>query len=113
MVLTTGRQLEHWHTGAITRRATLLDTLEPEAVASLSPLDLRHLGVEAGDAVRVATRRGAIELKARSDGAVPEGVVFVPFCYAEAAANALTNPALDPIGKIPEFKFLWTGRRAG
>ncbi len=69
------------------------------------PLDLRRLGVEAGDAVRVATRRGAIELKARSDGAVPEGVVFVPFCYAEAAANALTNPALDPIGKIPEFKY--------
>ena len=105
MVLTTGRQLEHWHTGAITRRAAVLDALEPEAVASLSPLDLRELGIEAGDAVRVETRRGAIELKARSDGAVPSGMVFVPFCYAEAAANALTNPALDPLGKIPEFKY--------
>ena len=105
MVLTTGRQLEHWHTGAITRRAAVLDALEPEAVASLSPLDLRELGIEAGDAVRVETRRGAIELKARSDGAVPAGMVFVPFCYAEAAANALTNPALDPLGKIPEFKY--------
>ena len=105
MVLTTGRQLEHWHTGAITRRAAVLDALEPEAVASLSPLDLRKLGIEAGDAVRVETRRGAIELKARSDGAVPAGMVFVPFCYAEAAANALTNPALDPLGKIPEFKY--------
>ena len=105
MVLTTGRQLEHWHTGAITRRAAVLDALEPEAVASLSPLDLRKLGIKAGDAVRVETRRGAIELKARSDGAVPAGMVFVPFCYAEAAANALTNPALDPLGKIPEFKY--------
>ena len=105
MVLTTGRQLEHWHTGAITRRATLLDTLEPEAIASLSPFDLRKLGIEAGDPVRVATRRGTIELKARADGAVPSGVVFIPFCYAEAAANTLTNPALDPFGKIPEFKY--------
>jgi formate dehydrogenase major subunit len=105
MVLTTGRQLEHWHTGAITRRATVLDTLEPEAIASLSPFDLRKLGIEAGDPVRVATRRGTIELKARADGAVPSGVVFIPFCYAEAAANTLTNPALDPFGKIPEFKY--------
>ena len=105
MVLTTGRQLEHWHTGAITRRATLLDTLEPEAIASLSPFDLRKLGIAAGDSVRVATRRGTIELKARADGAVPAGVVFIPFCFAEAAANALTNPALDPFGKIPEFKY--------
>ena len=105
MVLTTGRQLEHWHTGAITRRATLLDTLEPEATASLSPFDLRKLGIAAGDSVRVATRRGTIELKARADGAVPAGVVFIPFCFAEAAANTLTNPALDPFGKIPEFKY--------
>jgi len=105
MVLTTGRQLEHWHTGAITRRATVLDALEPEAMASLSPFDLRQLGIAAGDPVRVATRRGAIELKARADAAVPSGVVFVPFCYAEAAANTLTNPALDPFGKIPEFKY--------
>ena len=105
MVLTTGRQLEHWHTGAITRRATVLDALEPEAIASLSPFDLRKLGIAAGDSVRVATRRGTIELKVRADGAVPSGVVFIPFCYAEAAANTLTNPALDPFGKIPEFKY--------
>ena len=105
MVLTTGRQLEHWHTGAITRRATVLDTLEPEAIASLSPFDLRKLGIAAGAPVRVATRRGVIELKARADGAVPAGVVFIPFCFAEAAANTLTNPALDPFGKIPEFKY--------
>ena len=104
MVLTTGRQLEHWHTGAITRRAGVLDALEPEAVASLSPADLGRLGVGAGEPVRISTRRGAIELAARRDPAIPEGMVFVPFCYAEAAANVLTNPALDPFGKIPGFK---------
>jgi formate dehydrogenase major subunit len=105
MVLTTGRQLEHWHTGAITRRASVLDELEPEAVASLAPAELRRLGIAAGDRVRVATRRGEVELKARADSAVPPGVVFIPFCYAEAAANLLTNPQLDPYGKIPEFKY--------
>ena len=105
MVLTTGRQLEHWHTGAMTRRATYLDALEPEAVASLHPKELRRLGVAPGEPIRVMTRRGAIELKARVDRAVPEGMVFIPFAYVEAAANILTNPQLDPIGKIPEYKF--------
>ena len=105
MVLSTGRQLEHWHTGAITRRASVLDEIEPEAVVSLSVQDIHRLGISPGDPVRVSTRRGAIELKVRVDGAIPEGYVFIPFCYAEAAANLLTNPALDPIGKIPEFKF--------
>ena len=104
MALTTGRQLEHWHTGAITRRAGILDALEPEAVASLSPADLARMGVAAGEAVRISTRRGAIEIAARRDPAVPEGMVFVPFCFAEAAANVLTSPELDPFGKIPGFK---------
>ncbi len=105
LVLTTGRQLEHWHTGAMTRRASVLDALEPEATASLSPADLRALGLAPGDRVRIETRRGAIELVARMDGAVPAGLVFAPFAYVEAAANLLTNPQLDPWGKIPEFKF--------
>jgi formate dehydrogenase major subunit len=105
LVLTTGRQLEHWHTGAMTRRAAVLDEIEPEAVASLAPAELRRLGIRAGDRVRVATRRGAIELTARADSAVAPGMVFIPFCYAEAAANILTNPQLDPFGKIPEFKY--------
>src|SRR4051794_37165586 len=105
LVLTTGRQLEHWHTGAMTRRASVLDDLEPEAIASLAPAELRRLGIRAGDKVRVATRRGAIELIARADSAVAPGMVFIPFCYAEAAANILTNPQLDPFGKIPEFKY--------
>ena len=105
MVLTTGRVLEHWHTGAITRRSHVLDFLEPEAMVCLSPGDLERLGIAAGDAVRVTTRRGVIESRARSDAKLPDGVVFIPFCFAEAAANILTNPALDPIGKIPEFKY--------
>ena len=91
--------------GALSRRAALLDELEPQALACLCPADLRRIGAEPGDPIRVTTRRGAIELAARADGAIPSGVIFIPFCYAEAAANVLTNPALDPMGKIPEFKF--------
>ena len=105
MILTTGRQLEHWHTGSMTRRASVLDWAEPEANASLHPRTLRKLGVAPGDMVRIETRRGAIEIMARADRAVSEDMVFVPFAYVEAAANVLTNPQLDPFGKIPEFKF--------
>ena len=105
MVLSTGRLLEHWHTGAITRRASVLDTLEPEAIACLSPKELHRRGIAPGSFIKVATRRGTIVLKVRQDRDVPEGMVFIPFCFAEAAANLLTNPQLDPIGKIPEFKF--------
>ncbi len=105
MVLITGRQLEHWHTGSMTRRTTVLDTLEPEANCSLNPHTLRKLGVEPGDKVALSTRRGKIELVARADRAVAEDTVFVPFAYVEAAANVLTNPVLDPYGKIPEFKY--------
>jgi len=105
LVLTTGRQLEHWHTGTMTRRTAVLDELEPEAVASLSARQLQALGVEPGGPIRVTTRRGEIELKARCDNAVQDGTVFIAFCYAEAAVNKLTNPVLDPYGKIPEFKY--------
>ena len=105
MILTTGRQLEHWHTGSMTRRASVLDWAEPEANASLHPRTLRALGVEPGQMIRIETRRGGIEIMARADRAVAEDMVFVPFAYVEAAANVLTNPQLDPYGKIPEFKF--------
>jgi formate dehydrogenase major subunit len=104
-ILTTGRQLEHWHTGAMTRRATTLDALEPGAVANLSRGTITKLGIKPGDMVRVTTRRGTVELAARQDDAIPDGVVFIPFAFVEAAANLLTNPALDPFGKIPEFKY--------
>lgn len=105
MVLITGRQLEHWHTGSMTRRASVLDALEPEANCSMHPKTLRALGANAGDQVKIETRRGAITVMARADRAVAEGQVFMPFAYVEAAANTLTNPALDPYGKIPEFKY--------
>ena len=105
MVLSTGRVLEHWHTGSMTRRSQVLDQIEPEAVAFMSPKDMRGKKLWPGDFIRLETRRGAIEVKVRSDRDVPENMVFMPFCYAEAAANLLTNPALDPFGKIPEFKF--------
>ena len=104
-ILTTGRQLEHWHTGAMTRRAAVLDALEPAAVASLSRGTFLKLGIKPGDVVRVTTRRGEVELNSRQDDSIPDGVVFIPFAFVEAAANILTNPALDPFGKIPEFKF--------
>jgi formate dehydrogenase major subunit len=104
-ILTTGRQLEHWHTGAMTRRAANLDALEPGAVASLSRNDIAKLGIQPGDLIRVSTRRGTVELNVRQDDAIPDGVVFIPFAFVEAAANLLTNPALDPFGKIPEFKY--------
>ena len=105
MVLITGRQLEHWHTGSMTRRAASLDALEPDPVASIHPLDLAALGGKPGDVVTIASRRGEVVLFARADDSSPRGAVFVPFCYNEAAINRLTNPALDPFGKIPEFKY--------
>jgi formate dehydrogenase major subunit len=104
-VLITGRQLEHWHTGSMTRRTAVLDTIEPAPVASLNPADLVTLGVAAGGVITVASRRGSVTLAARADQGTPRGAVFIPFCYYEAAANLLTNPVLDPFGKIPEFKY--------
>ena len=89
----------------MTRRAGVLDAIEPEPMASIHPLELDRLGVKPGGIVTVASRRGSISLYARADEATPQGAVFIPFCYYEAAANTLTNPALDPFGKIPEFKY--------
>jgi formate dehydrogenase major subunit len=105
LILTTGRQLEHWHTGSMTRRAHVLDTVEPQANASLNPRTMKRLGVMAGDMITIETRRGSISIMARADRAVSDDMIFVPFAYVEAAANILTNPQVDPYGKIPEFKF--------
>jgi formate dehydrogenase major subunit len=104
-VLITGRQLEHWHTGSMSRRSAVLDAVEPAAVAFVNPLDLDTLGLDAGDTIRIASRRGDVTLTARADNATPRGAVFVAFCWYEAAANRLTNAALDPVAKIPEFKY--------
>ena len=105
MILTTGRQLEHWHTGSMTRRASVLDAVEPEANCSMHPKTLRKLGIKPGGHVRLTTKRGSIVVMDRMERAVSENMVYLPFAYVEAAANILTNSALDPFGKIPEFKF--------
>jgi formate dehydrogenase major subunit len=104
-VLITGRQLEHWHTGSMTRRASVLDAIEPLAVGSMHPLDLDAIGALPGDTVTVASRRGKISLAARADEGTPRGAIFIPFAFYEAAANELTNAALDPFGKIAELKY--------
>ena len=105
LVLTTGRMLEHWHTGTMTRRSETLDALEPEPIAAMNPREIEKNGLVVGDMITVTTRRGAITLMLRSDRDVADGMIFVPFCFFEAPANRLTNPQLDPFGKIPEFKF--------
>ena len=104
-VLITGRELEHWHTGSMTRRAQALDAIEPVPTVSMHPADLAKVGLQPGDRVVVSSRRGDIHLAARSDPGIAPGNVFIPFAYAEAAANVLTNPALDPAAKIPELKY--------
>ncbi len=104
-VLITGRQLEHWHTGSMTRRTRVLDAIEPNAHVSIHPLDLDALGLVPGDSITVESRRGKVVLRARADAGTPRNTVFIPFAYYEAAANVLTNAALDPFGKIPEFKY--------
>jgi formate dehydrogenase major subunit len=112
-VLITGRQLEHWHTGSMTRRATVLDAIEPEATASMCGADILALGLNEGDVMTLASRRGEVCLRVRRDDGTPQGSVFVPFAYYEAAANLLTNAALDPVGKIPEFKYCAVSVKAG
>lgn len=104
-VLITGRQLEHWHTGSMTRRASMLHEIEPDPNANLCNEDMKKLQINDGDLISVSSRRGQIDVYARRDDMLKEGQIFIPFCYVESAANLLTNAALDPFAKIPEFKF--------
>ena len=104
-IFTTGRQLEHWHTGSMTRKASVLNAIEPEAVAWIHPLDMEKAGIKIGGFMRIESRRGQLVARARPDAGIQPGSVFMPFCYVEAAANLLTVDALDPYGKIPEFKY--------
>ncbi|WP_428415763.1 formate dehydrogenase subunit alpha [Methylibium sp.] len=103
-VLTTGRVLEHWHTGAMTRHASMLDAIAPEALVSLHPADALTVGVRDGQAVLMSTRHGAVQARVRVSTEVQPGQVFLPFAFWEAAANKLTGDALDAVAKIPGFK---------
>ncbi|RWO53981.1 formate dehydrogenase subunit alpha [Mesorhizobium sp.] len=105
LVLTTGRLLEHWHTGSMTRRAGVLDALEPQGIAAMNPYEIKRHGLRQGEMIAVETRRGTVDAILRADREVADGTVFMPFCFNESPANALTNPMLDPYGKIPEFKY--------
>jgi formate dehydrogenase major subunit len=105
LVLTTGRLLEHWHTGAMTRRAGVLDAIEPQGIAAMNPREIGKRGLHPGDMIAIETRRGRVEAILRADREVADGMVFMPFCFNESPANRLTNPMLDPFGKIPEFKY--------
>ena len=113
MVLMTGRQLEHWHTGSMTRRTEVLDAIEPVPVVYVNQEDLQSIGLEAGGEVVARSRRGELRAYVRIDSGVKKGEVFIPFCFHEAAANLLTNEALDPFGKIPEFKYCAVKLQAG
>ncbi|RWL20280.1 MAG: formate dehydrogenase subunit alpha [Mesorhizobium sp.] len=105
LVLTTGRLLEHWHTGAMTRRAGVLDAIEPHGIAAMNPYEIKRHGLRQGEMIAVKTRRGTVDAILRADREVADGMVFMPFCFNESPANMLTNPMLDPYGKIPEFKY--------
>jgi formate dehydrogenase major subunit len=104
-VLNTGRLLEHWHTGTMTRRSYALDTIAPRAEVYLNPADAAALGLADGDSARVTSRRGSIVLATRVSHREAPGNCFIPFHFREAAANLLTIDEIDPTGKIPEFKF--------
>jgi formate dehydrogenase major subunit len=103
-VMNTGRQLYHWHTGTMTRRASGLDQREPTPIVEIHPDDARELGLRDGDAVRLTSRRNTMVSSCRISERVARGQVFVPFHFREAAANLLTNPVLDPYAKMAELK---------
>jgi len=108
-VLGTGRVLEHYHTGTMTRKSEGLNRIVPECFVEVNPRDAARLGLAAGQRVRVASRRGEITVRAEITERVAEGHVFIPFHFAEAAANVLTNAACDPQARIPEFKVCAVG----
>jgi len=103
-VLTTGRTLYHYHTGSMTRRSTGPVFIAPEAYVEINPDDARSAGITDGEKVNVTSRRGSITISANITERVPQGTIFMPFHFAESAANILTNTAVDPVAKIPEYK---------
>jgi len=112
-IFITGRQLEHWHTGTMTRHSRVLDALEPGPCVMINPVNLKQFGLKTGDFIVIESRRGKIAATTRADEHMQEGVVMMPFTYNEASANLITNDALDPYAKIPEFKFCAVHLSAG
>ena len=113
LIFITGRQLEHWHTGSMTRHSSTLDAIEPDPVVTVHPDDLKKLGIEPGGLITIESRRGKITAYARAEMGIQKGSMFMAFCYNEASANLITNEALDPAAKIPEFKFCAIRATAG
>ena len=105
LILSTGRLLEHWHTGTMTRKAIILNDLEPDPIVFINEKDSKLYNIDLTREVTIETRRGKIKIKIRYDNDLLPGMLFLPFCFKEAAANVLTNSELDPIGKIPELKY--------
>ena len=104
LLLTTGRILSHFQTGVQSRRATALNELVPTAFLEIHPQDAAHLGIHTEDWVKVISRRGELRIQTRITDRVKKGTVFIPFHFKEAPVNLLTNDALDPLAKIPEYK---------
>ena len=104
MILSTGRLLEHWPTGTMTRRALVLDELEPVPIIFINETDSKFYDLDLARDITIETRRGKTKIKIRHDNDLLPGMLFLPFCFKEAAVNILTNSDLDPVGKIPEFK---------
>ena len=104
MFLSTGRAFMHYHSGSMTRVSPSLNQEGPEGYVEISPVDAKDMAIKDGERVKVSSRRGEIQIKARISGKVNRGVVFIPFHFAETVANVLTNSAYDPVAKIPEYK---------
>jgi predicted molibdopterin-dependent oxidoreductase YjgC len=104
LMLTTGRVIYHWHGAEMTRRARGLNAVYPDALIEISPKDAQHAGITDGQMIRLSSRRGEIAAKAQVTNRVGAGLVFATFHFPDSAVNFLTNPALDPLAKIPEFK---------
>lgn len=103
-MLTTGRSLYHWHTGEMTRRSKGLDERKPKETTEINPIDAERLGIKDGDIMKITSRRGELQTIAKVTDKILEGLIFMTFHFKESAANLLTNPALDPVAKIPELK---------
>jgi formate dehydrogenase alpha subunit len=104
LLMTTGRILEHWHTGSMSHRSRVLEALAPESRVDLSPEDADQLGIREGDVISLSSRRGKVQTRAKKTNRVKPGQVFMPFHWGDAPANILTNPVVDPVAKIPEYK---------